>query len=353
MPINKSALVRYQTLDRCFSDQHRKYYIYDLMDACQEALFKLYDTKETISRRSIFYDMEFMSSAEGYNAPIERHADGRKTYYRYSDPSYTINRQPLNELETTQLKEAFGLLSRLSGRHEFTIINDLLPKIEKYLDLDILDTSPIISYEENKDLRNVGLVAEMFNAIRDHKVLNVHYKSFKAVKDERYTFHPYFLKQYNNRWFVFGLCPELFDKYDFNPVNFALDRIQKIGYENLLYQLNESIDFDTYFDDIIGVTKPADAQIQKIVIRVSPDKKPYIETKPLHMSQKRLKADGDYFITSIKVIPNFELYTHLLSYGPDITILEPEVLKEEMKRRVTEMGRGYGLKKTNQLDNEI
>ena len=337
MPINKSALVRYQALDRCFSDQHRKYYIYDLMDACQEALFKLYDTKETISRRSIFYDIEFMTSADGYQAPIERHTDGRKTYYRYSDPSYSINRQPLNEHETTQLKEAFGLLSRLSGRHEFTIINELLPKIEKYLDLDFLDTSPIISYEENKDLRNVGLVAEMFNAIRDQKVLSVHYKSFKAVKYERYTFHPYFLKQYNNRWFVFGFCQELFDKHGINPVNFALDRIQKIGYLNLPYQQNDSIDFDTYFDDIIGVTKPADAQVQKIAIRVSPDKKPYIETKPIHMSQKRLKAEGESFITSIQVIPNYELYTLLLSLGPDVEVIEPEGVRVEMGRMVEEM----------------
>lgn len=342
MPINKSALVRYQALDRCFSDQHRKYYMNDLMDACQEALFKLYDNKETISRRSIFYDMEFMASTEGYQAPIERLTDGRKTYYRYSDPSYSINRQPLNEHETTQLKEAFGLLSRLSGRHEFTIINELLPKIEKYLDLDISTTSPIISYEENKDLRNVGLVGELFNAIRDQKVLSVHYKSFKAVKNDVYTFHPYFLKQYNSRWFVFGLCQELFDKHGIKPVNFALDRIQKIGYENLPYQLNKSIDFESYFDDIIGVTKPSDGQIQKIVIRVSPEKKPYIETKPIHMSQKRLKAEGEYFISSIQVIPNYELYTLLLSLGPDVEVIEPEGVRVEIGRMVGEMCALYG-----------
>lgn len=341
MPINKSALVRYQALDRCFSDKHRKYYIYDLMDACQEALFKLYDTKETISRRSIFYDMEFMSSAEGYNAPIERLTDGRKTYYRYSDHSYSINRQPLNEHETIQLKEAFGLLSRLSGRHEFTIINELLPKIEKYLDLDISTTSPIISYEENKDLKNVDLVGELFNAIRDQKVLSVHYKSFKAVKNDVFTFHPYFLKQYNNRWFVFGLCPELLEKYEIHPANLALDRIEKISYSELPYIINDGVGFDTYFDDIIGVTKPKDRQIQKIVIRVNKEKKPYIETKPIHMSQKRLKSDGEYFITSIQVIPNYELYTHLLSYGPDIEVLDPIEVRMKLQIIVKKLGKMY------------
>lgn len=339
MPINKSALVRYQALDRCFSDQHRKYYISDLMDACQEALFKLYDTKETISRRSIFYDMEFMASAVGYNAPIEPVKDGRKMFYRYSDPSFTINRQPLNEQETMQLKEAFGLLSRMSGRHEFTQINDLLPKIEQFL--EIHPSKPIISYEENKDLKNNEMLGEIFNAIRDLRVLKLHYKSFKASKPEQYTFHPYFLKQYNNRWFVFGLCPELLEKYEIHPANLALDRIKKISYSELPYIINDCVDFETYFDDIIGVTKPKDGQIQKIVFRVNKEKKPYIETKPIHMSQKRLKSDGEYFITSIQVIPNYELYTHLLSYGPDIEVLDPIEVRMKLQIIVKKLGEIY------------
>lgn len=71
------------------------------------------------------------------------------------------------------------------------------------------------------------------------------------------------------------------------------------------------------------------------------DKKPYIETKPIHMSQKRLKADGDYFITSIQVIPNYELYTLLLSLGPDVEVIEPEGVRLEMGRMVEEMNLFY------------
>jgi hypothetical protein len=42
MPINKNALLRYQILDRCFSDRHRKYEIDDLVDKVNEALLDLY-----------------------------------------------------------------------------------------------------------------------------------------------------------------------------------------------------------------------------------------------------------------------------------------------------------------------
>ena len=167
MPVNKSALIRYQALDRCFSDPHRRYYFYDLIEACQNALSKLYDKKETVSRRSLFYDMAFMASEHGYNAPIEHLKDGTKKYYRYRDPSFTINRQPLNDLETSQLKEALGLLSRLSGRHEFTLVNDLIPKIEKFLHLE--SSPPIISYEENKDLWESAAVKNNLNKFGDKK----------------------------------------------------------------------------------------------------------------------------------------------------------------------------------------
>jgi predicted DNA-binding transcriptional regulator YafY len=339
MPINKSALVRYQALDRCFSDPHRKYYIHDLIDACQEALYKLYDKKETVSRRSVYYDMEFMASAEGYQAPIERIPDGRKIYYRYADPTFTINRQPLNEQETTQLKEAFGLLSRLSGRHEFALINDLLPKIEQFLDLE--PESPIISYDENKDLKNHHLQGEVFNAIRDHRVLDISYQSFKSDYAESYILHPYFLKQYNTRWFVFGHCPELAAKYQSDPVNFALDRIEQIRYADIPYMPNATTDFESYFDDIIGVSKPSNDSPQKVTIKVTPDKKPYIETKPLHMTQKRLKPHDDSFITSIEVIPNYEMYSLFLSLGPDVEVVEPEEVRNHLKALIDNMHRKY------------
>ena len=41
MPINKNALLRYQILDRCFSDRHNRYEIEDLVDKVNEALLDI------------------------------------------------------------------------------------------------------------------------------------------------------------------------------------------------------------------------------------------------------------------------------------------------------------------------
>ena len=40
MPTNKNAQLRYQVLDRCLSNWSRRYYIEDLVEACNEALYQ-------------------------------------------------------------------------------------------------------------------------------------------------------------------------------------------------------------------------------------------------------------------------------------------------------------------------
>ena len=56
MPTNKNAQLRYQIIDKCLSNWSRRYYIEDLVDACNEALY-LYngetkDKKTSSTRRS-------------------------------------------------------------------------------------------------------------------------------------------------------------------------------------------------------------------------------------------------------------------------------------------------------------
>ena len=50
MPINKNALLRYQILDRCFSDRHRRYEIEDLVDKVNDALLVVTRLKTSLTR---------------------------------------------------------------------------------------------------------------------------------------------------------------------------------------------------------------------------------------------------------------------------------------------------------------
>lgn len=60
MSTNKNATIRYQALDRCFSNFRKRYYIQDLIDACNDALSEYDGNTSGVQRRQIFNDIEFM-----------------------------------------------------------------------------------------------------------------------------------------------------------------------------------------------------------------------------------------------------------------------------------------------------
>ena len=110
MPINKNATIRYQALDKCFSDFRHRYYIDDLIDASAEALIE-YTGHDSMSRRTVFEDITFMESEQGWSIPLERHKDGKKVYYRYKYKDFSINNQELTADEISQLKTTILTIS--------------------------------------------------------------------------------------------------------------------------------------------------------------------------------------------------------------------------------------------------
>ncbi|WP_275616641.1 hypothetical protein [Flagellimonas yonaguniensis] len=67
-----------------------------------------------------------MESSQGYGVDLKKTKQGRRTFYRYTDSDYSINNQPINELEAEQLKSAMMVLSRFKGLPQFEWINELL-----------------------------------------------------------------------------------------------------------------------------------------------------------------------------------------------------------------------------------
>ena len=60
-----------------------------------------------------------MESDQGWSIPLERFQFGKKVYYRYSDLSFSIKNQLINENEVSQLQETLLLLSKFKGMPQF------------------------------------------------------------------------------------------------------------------------------------------------------------------------------------------------------------------------------------------
>lgn len=325
MSINKHASIRYQALDRCFRNNGRRYFIEDLIADCNEAIYQYSGKEEGVKRRQIYEDISYMESSQGWSIELERGKDGRKTYYYYSDPFFSINNQPLNPVEAEQLNEAIDMLTRFKGMPHFEWMEELLSRLETAYRLKGKSIT-IVDFEQNPFLEGLSHFTKLFNSIINKQTLKITYKAFD--KDSGvHILHPYYLKQYNNRWFLYGFNPE------YNELsNLALDRIEKITDTSILYIENKEIDFNEYFEDFVGVTVPKNKSSEKILIIVENSLIGYIKSKPIHGSQK-IKEGELYTTLELHLVINYELETLLFSMADRIKILEPLSLKESIKMR--------------------
>ncbi|MEG1644066.1 MAG: WYL domain-containing protein [Bacteroidales bacterium] len=329
MSTNKHAVIRYQALDNCFRNPGRRYYIEDLVDACNDALYNKKGIIDGVKKRQVQEDIKSMESIWGIL--LEKPRDGKRVYYRYEDMHYSINNQPLNETEIAQLKETIYMLNRFKGMPQFDWMEEILTRLESAFNLSGA-TNNIVGFEHNPYLKGLNLFSDIFNAIVNKRSLNITYKRY--VEDPtQIVFHPYFLKQYNNRWFLFGLCEHLKEKMAIT--NLALDRIEQFSYVNIPYIENNIIEFNEYFDDVIGVTVP-EKEVEQIVLEIDNVIFPYVETKPLHGSQKVRKRNLQSTTVELNLIINHELENLLLSYIDKIRIIAPDHLRERMIERVNE-----------------
>ena len=172
MSTNKNALIRYQALDRCFSNYRKCYYIEDLIEACNNALSEYNSSTSGVQRRQIFDDINFMKDPLGYDAPIESIKDGKRVYYRYSDKEYTINKQPLNPSEAQALTDTIAMLGRFKGLPNFEWMEEVTGKLETAFSLN---DSPdnIVGFDQNIDLKGLKFFAPLFEYIVAKKTIEV------------------------------------------------------------------------------------------------------------------------------------------------------------------------------------
>ena len=327
MTVIKNAFLRYQTLDRCFKNNGRKYLIDNLLEQVNTALFEDNPSNSGIQIRQLRDDIKYMKSERGFNAPIDSKVfDGKKHAYFYSDPNFSINNMPINETEIHQFKNALTLLSRFEGSPGFEWISEVSVILQDSFGLKT-NNEKVISFERNLDYTGENYISQLFNAIVNNRVLSIEYSPFGQERSA-IQFHPYFLKQYNNRWFVFGLNEE----NNIATWNLALDRIKSVEEINKSYRQNET-DWDFHFSSIYGVSKPFDQNEEEIHLLFSKRQAPYIITKPIHETQKHYEVE-EGLLVKIKVIPNFELEQLILSFGEGVKVLEPDSLKKRILNRV-------------------
>ena len=336
MPINRNALIRYKTIDNCLRRRHVKWTLDDLITACSDALYEYTGVDKIISRRTIQLDIQMMRSGSlGAPAPIEVYEN---RYYRYKDPDYSFTDSPLTDDDLKLMGDTVEMLRQFGGFSAFAGMEDVLGRLEDHVSSMRHKRRPVILLEKNDDLRGLKYIEPLYKAIIAKTPVKIIYKSFKSRDMQKFIFSPYFLKEFRNRWFVYG-----WKKGAGMIFNLALDRIHEMGAApGEEYLENTVIDPDTFFDNLIGVTKNISDKAHKVRFWAAPGQVPYIETKPLHKSQFVVQRNEDgSAIFQMEVVLNYELEKDLLGFGEGVKVLAPRQLVHNMSKRLRQAAENY------------
>ncbi len=339
MAQNKNALIRYKTIDKCLQNTYRKWTLNDLIEACSDALYEYEGRDVDVSRRSIQLDIQLMRSDKlGYNAPIEVYD---RKYYRYSEEGYTITDIPITESDMQVLSESVEVLRQFKDFSLFSELGGIIQRLEDKIYMEKTHRSAIIHLERNEHLQGLEHLDVLYQAILKQVCLLITYKSFSAAEPSEILFHPFILKEFNNRWFLVG------KRHNQRPViTLALDRIISIDYDLHVPHCGEAFDGDAYYQHTVGVTVMGPRQLREVFLRVDAYNAPYVLTKPLHRSQELQKREADgSIVVKIRAHLNYELERLILGFGDSMTVLGPAAFRKRMAEKIERSLANYTVNK--------
>lgn len=336
MPTNKNALIRYKTIDNCLRNRYRRWTLEDLVDACSEALYDMEGIRKGVSVRTVQGDIQMMRSDKlGYNAPIEVYDH---KYYRYGIEGYSIMDMPMSQNDYDVMQEAVDMFRQLEGFEQFSEMADVVSRLQDKLAISRNNRKPIIHFDSVPNLEGIRLLNPLYNYIAHKQTLRIMYQSFSARSPKEFILCPYLLKEFRNRWFLFGSKADNLMLY-----NLALDRIKSVEPVDVSFRENPDFDTEHFFDDVIGVSKNINNTPRRIKFWVNAEQSKYIKTKPIHQSQQLIKENPDdgSCIFKIDVVINFEMYSVFMSYGPGIKIIYPRNAMMYMRDKLKEAAELY------------
>jgi len=332
----KNAQIRYRVIDRSIGNKYKPFPTKeDLRRACEEALYGS-DNGTDICDSTIEKDLKAMRL--DFDAPI-KYSKRDKGYY-YEDENYSIDQIPLSEDDIDSIRFAAQTLMQF---RDVSLFKQFGFAIDKIFDRVHISNNPteesVESYVQFETVHDSGsnneYLPEFLKAIKEKQVVTFDYTSYISEKTKSRKVLPLLLKEYRNRWYL--IC---FSIEKSKIMTFGLDRISNLVLTEDYQTAPVDFNPDHFFENSIGITAN-DSEPVKVIFKIDKVGSKYIESQPLHHSQKLQKKGRKRNTFSLNVIVSEELKRTFLSYGAQIEVLKPEALRNELRNIVLEMSEIY------------
>lgn len=199
--------------------------------------------------------------------------------------------------------------------------------------------SEIMIFEPRKT-RGLDLLNGFINAIQKSKVISFTYEKYWTTEKSERVVEPYALKEFHHRWY---LLANEFKSEKFFVKTFALDRISNFQIKNSTF-LKQHFDPRKAFNDSFGIISPNGVKPIKIILSFDLEQGNYVESLPLHHSQRVLKEENGKVLFSYFLVETYDFKQEILSYGKRVEVLSPPTLRAEIEKELYGAAKQYGRK---------
>lgn len=260
----------------------------------QESEIQEYNLK--ISVRTLQRDIEDIRSL--YQIHIE---------YNFSKRKYFILEQEHEELKDRML-EAFDT---------FNVLNSSL------------GFSTYIDFESRKS-KGLANFYGLLHAIKNRQQLSFNYKRHWDAQASQRMVEPYLLKEFKNLWY---LIAKDIAKHEIRI--YGLDRILDIQLSKKKFVYPGKFKPSEYFKNSFGIIASDDnTSVQTIILSFDAHQGKYIKSLPLHSSQEIIKDNDEELLVQLKLYITFDFEMELLSYGPSLEVIKPQILRDSIKQKL-------------------
>ncbi|MEX1212847.1 MAG: WYL domain-containing protein [Balneolaceae bacterium] len=316
MPLNKSAYIRYQIIDECLRKASMRY---PSSDRLLSEIKRI--TDQPISKETLQKDIHQMKNSAdlGFYAPIG-YSRAHRGYY-YKDPDYSISSMPIQAEEKESVEFVLTLLKQRSGLPFLHRFENFIEKIFTYSKLhSSLDRnlSDYVQFEKPTPVEGLQWIEPLVDAVQLREVVYIQYYSYQRQSPSERMIHPYLLKEYDNRWYVYA-----FDELSDENRLFGLDRIRSLSAKPGRTFRYFTGNRQELFRHMIGVSM-TDNDPQEIILKFCAPQSEYILSKPIHESQEVISRDRNSVTIRLFVRINYELQSLVRGYGTDVEVLKPQ-----------------------------
>jgi predicted DNA-binding transcriptional regulator YafY len=290
-----------------------------------------------VTPRTIQRDINFLKDRLG--APIKY--DRNRKGYILTEPTWFLPQVSLTEGELFSLLVARQAMAQYRGTPvENTLqrvfdkvadgLKDLISVHPDYSNGGVLSFAPSPVLPVNEEVWNTVLTAA-----REHRSIRIHYRSLRSRQSGTRNVDPYHILNMQGDWYLFA-----FDHGHQKICQFQLHRIRSATLSKKIFIRDKTFSPDTIIAQSFSNFASDEDQVT-LRLHIRNSMADLLADRIFHPKQKVTpRSDGfeiSFPVSAAGNRPYFHVLQWILSMGSDVSILEPEALKQTVKEEVAKM----------------